>query len=55
MVPELHVTCDTLHVTRNMQHVSRNMQHVSHDTQGVVAIVSTFEVPSSSGLGFMMF
>ena len=55
MVWELQVTCDTWHMTPDTWHVTHDKQHVSYDTQGVVAIVSKFEVPSSNDFGFIMF
>ena len=40
------------HVTPDTWHVTHDTWHVSHDTQGLVAIMSKHEVPSSNGSGF---
>ena len=42
-----HVTCDTWHLTCDTW-------HVTHDIQGVINILSQFQVPSSYNLGIMM-
>ena len=50
-----HVTPDTSHKTQDMCHVQNDIWYVSRDTQWVVNIVSTFQVPSSNGLGVRIF
>ena len=52
---ELEVTPDMLHLTPDTWHVIGDIWHVSFDTQGMVNIVSRFQVPSSNGLAFIMF
>ena len=52
---ELEVTPDMWHVTRDTWHLTCDIWHMSRDTQGVVNIVSRFQVPSSNSLAFMMF
>ena len=50
-----HVTQDTWHLTRYRRHVTCNTQHMTYTTQGMVNNASKFQVPSSNGLGVMMF
>ena len=46
-----HLTCDTWHVTPDTWHMTPNIWDVSRDTQGVMKIVSKFQLPRSFGLG----
>ena len=55
MVWELQVTYDTWHVTPDTWNATRDTLHVSRDTQGVVSIVSKFQVPSYDGFGVIIF
>ena len=42
---------DMWHLTPDTSHVTHDIWHVSCDTEGVMNIVSKFQVPSSYGLG----
>ena len=42
------------HLTHYTWHVSHDKWHLTYATEGVVNIVSKFQVPSSNGLGVMM-
>ena len=50
-----HVTRDIWHVTYDTWHVTRDMQHVTCDMLWGETILSKFQLPSSSGLWFMIF
>ena len=43
------------HLTPDIWHQLPDTWHVTHDTGQVVKIVSKVQVPSSDGLGFMLF
>ena len=43
------------HVTRDILHVTRDMRHVIYDMLLGVNILLKFQLPSSSGLWFMIF
>ena len=49
------VTCDMWHVTRDTWHMTHDMRHVTWDMLWGVNIFSKFQLPSSSGLWFMIF
>ena len=42
-------------VTHEMLHVTHHTSHITHDTWWWVNILSKFQIPSSYGLGLMMF
>ena len=43
------------HVKRDTWHVTRDMRHVTYDMLWGVNILSKFQLPSSSGLWYMIF
>ena len=49
------MSCDMWHVTCDTWHLTPDTWHLTHDTQGVVNIVSKFQVPSSNSFGVIMF
>ena len=50
-----HMTFDIWHMTCAMWHATCETLHVTCTTQGVMSIISKFQVPSSNGLGVLMF
>ena len=50
-----HLTPDTWHLTPDTWHLTPDIWHVSGYPQGVVNIVSKFQLPSSYGLGVKEF
>ena len=50
-----HLTPDTWHLTPDTWHLTPDTWHLTCDTWSVVNILSTFQLPSSCGLGVMMF
>ena len=50
-----HVTCGTWHVTLDKWHVTLDMRNVTCDMLWQVNILSKFQLPSYSGLWFMIF
>ena len=49
------VTRNTWHVTGDRWHVTRDMWHMTHDTFSGINILSKYQLPSSSGLGWRVF
>ena len=50
-----HLTCDKWHVTHDTWHMTRDMRHGTCEMLWGVNIISKFQLPSSSGLRFMLF